>query len=140
MLLFNLKWVGREIMVELLYWIGAYSKYSVSIHRSLRLLTITWPAMFSSKRYRVMATSGRPAGGGRTRSVAPSVEAFSLRSRIGTSRLVCSPHYRSVPMFRGVFLSSHHSILCLESAALIVCTVVLLCVFCSLLNLTVSHV
>lgn len=92
---------------------------------------VDWLAFSSTRRYRVMVTDGRPAGAGLTHSAAPLVEAFSPKSRTGTSRLVSSPHYRFVSMFRGVSLSWDHCIWCIDSAILVyaLCLLLLLSYF-----------
>lgn len=105
--LFNLKsWRWNLFWKCLIKWpvsVDIWYRSRTSILKLSFTSAIDWPAVFSASHYRVMAIDGHPAGGGHTHSAVPSIEAFSLRTRIGTSRLVSSPLCRSVSKCRSKF-------------------------------------
>lgn len=74
-----------------------YKDYSTGLNKLVYVFCeFDWPALSSTRWWRVTVTSGRPAGVGPTRSAVPSIRASSPRRRTGTSKPASSQHYRYI--------------------------------------------
>lgn len=74
-----------------------YKVYSTCLNKLVYVYCVfDWPALSSTRWWRVTVTSGRPAGVGPTRSAVPSIRASSPRRRTGTSKPASSQHYRYI--------------------------------------------